>query len=80
MVVPSDKSLINVLNAAVTSSHQQVKSQLNSLIVQVNLIPDRDSPGTADIVADLVSTIKDIEHKLDDVTDWLRVIKVANEE
>lgn len=80
MQLADNKSLLNVLNAAVTSNHQQVKSQLNHLIAQVNLIPDRDNPHTADIVTDVINAIKDIEHKLDDVTDYLRVMKVAKEE
>lgn len=80
MQLADDKSLLNVLNAAVTSNHQQVKSQLHSLIAQVNLIPNRDNPGTDDIVTDVINRIVDIEHKLNDVTDWLRVMKVSKEE
>jgi RNA processing factor Prp31 len=80
MQLADDKSLLNVLNAAVTSNHQQVKSQLHNLIAQVNCIPHRDNPNTDDIVIDVVNAIKEIEHKLDDVTDWLRLMKVAHEE
>ena len=80
MQLADNKSLLNVLNAAVTSNHQQVKNQLNHLIAQVNLIPDLNNPSTEDIVTDLINTIRDIEHKLDDLPDYLRVMKVAKEE
>ena len=80
MQLADDKSLLHVLNAAVTSNHQQVKSRLHNLIAQVNLIPDRNDPHTADILTDVINAIKDIEHKLDDVTDYLRIMKVAKED
>lgn len=80
MQVSSNKSLINVLNAAVTSNHQQVKSQLHELIVKINLMPKNDNNLIADWVEEILSQIHDIEHKLNDVTDYIKVIKVQEED
>lgn len=80
MHIANDKTLINVLNAAVTSNHQQVKSQLNSLIAKVLLIPNVNQSSIDDLVADLVGQIEDIDHKLNDVTDYIKFMKVSAEE
>lgn len=77
MRVESNKTLVNVLNAAVTSNHQQVKCQLHELIAKVNLVPKSGEEQVQDWVADVVSHIHDIQHKLDDVTDYIRVMKTA---
>lgn len=80
MKVTTNKNLINVLNAAVTSNHQQVKTQLHDLIAKVHLMPLNDNPLAEDWVTDVVNQIYDIQHKLDDVTDYIRIIKVAEED
>jgi|GEM_PF-5785276 len=80
MDIANNKSLINVLNAAVTSNHQQVKCQLHDLITKVNLVPKNDNPNIQDWVDDVVAQIHDIQYKLDDVTDWIKVMKVTSDE
>lgn len=80
MKVTTNKTLLNVLNAAVTSNHQQVKCQLHDLIAKVHLMPVHDNPNAEDWVADVINQIHDIQHKLDDVTDYIRIIKVADED
>lgn len=80
MMVSSNKVLLNVLNAAVTSNHQQVKCQLHELIAKVNLAPFTQDPYLQDWVIDVVNQIHDIQHKLDDVTDYIRVMRVAEED
>lgn len=80
MQISSDKSLINVVNAAVNTNHQQIKSRLLDLISKVYLIPNREDPIVRDVVEDLILHIKDIELKLDDVTDWIKVMKVTTDD
>ena len=80
MKVATNKVLLNVLNAAVTSNHQQVKYQLHELLAKVNLVPVPDDPHLQDWVTDVVNQIHDIQHKLDDVTDYIRVMKVAEDD
>ena len=80
MKVTTNKTLLNVLNAAVTSNHQQVKSQLHDLIAKVNLAPTSDNSHMQDWVTDVVNQIHDIQHKLDDVTDYIRVMRTAEDD